>query len=162
MAVPYIMKSSGVGEGRNFNPTVAEPVNCILHKQVSCQAVFPNRSAVPIPTARSRKTNLSAGVFKAVCLLAKLGAMLLIPQHCLFPGTPQAGKPGRGASSQKGRNWNVKTQDLKTLLCCWCGRVSIPMHCRYWQAWLTEGCWELRKRAAVLVSNGDGWQVSNW
>lgn len=92
------------GEGKNFNPTVSETVNCILHKQVSCQAVFPNQSAVPIPTARSHKIDLSAGMFKAVCLLAKFGAMLLIQQHCLFSGIPQAGKLGEQGDAQKGRN----------------------------------------------------------
>lgn len=52
------MKSSKGREGRNFNPSVSETVNCILHKQVSCQAVFPNHSAVPI---------LQPGFIKQAC-----------------------------------------------------------------------------------------------
>lgn len=91
-----------MGEGKNFNPTVSETVNCILHKQVSRQAVFPNQSAVPIPTARSRKTDLSAGMFEAVCLLAKFGSMLLIQQHHLFSGIPQAGKLKRSGRCTEG------------------------------------------------------------
>lgn len=58
LVVSYIMKSSKGREGRNFNPSVSETVNCILHKQGSCQAVFPNRSAVPI---------LQAGFIKQAC-----------------------------------------------------------------------------------------------
>lgn len=58
LVVSYIMKSSKGGEGKNFNLSVSETVNCILHKQVSCQAVFPNQSAVPI---------LQPGLIKQAC-----------------------------------------------------------------------------------------------
>lgn len=57
LVVSYIMKSSKGGE-KNFNPTVSETVNCILHKQVSCQAIFPNQSAVTI---------LQPGLIKQAC-----------------------------------------------------------------------------------------------
>lgn len=82
------------GEAKNFNPTVSETVNCILYKQVSCQAVFPNPIAVPIPTARFHKTDLSAGTFRAVCLLAKFVALLVIQQHRLLSSVARSGKLG--------------------------------------------------------------------
>jgi len=92
------------GEGKNFNPTVSETVNCFLYNQVSCQAVFPKQIAVPIPSARSHKTDLSAGTFKAVCLLAKSGAVLLIQQYNLFSPVPRAvklGEEGRCIAGEK-------------------------------------------------------------
>lgn len=52
------------GETKNFNPTVSETVNCILQKQVSCRAVFPNRSAVPVPAARSHRPDLAEACSK--------------------------------------------------------------------------------------------------
>lgn len=54
----YIMKSSKGGEGKNFNPSVSETVNCILQEQVLRQAFFPNESAVPI---------LQPGLIKQAC-----------------------------------------------------------------------------------------------
>lgn len=60
------MNSSKEGEGKSFNPSVSETVNCILQKQVSCQAIFPSQSAVPSCAARSHKTGLPAGMFKTV------------------------------------------------------------------------------------------------
>lgn len=85
------------GEGKNFNPTVSETVNCFLYNQVSCQAVFPKQIAVPIPSARSHKTDLSAGTFKAVCLLAKSGAVLFSP----VPRAVKLGEEGRCIAGEK-------------------------------------------------------------
>lgn len=64
LVVSYIMKSSAGGDRKNFNPTVSETVNCILQKQVSCRAVFPNRSAVPVPAARSHRPDLAEACSK--------------------------------------------------------------------------------------------------
>lgn len=62
LVVSYIMKSSKGGEGKNFNLSVSETVNCILHKQVS--GSFPKPECCANPAARSHKTSLSVGIFK--------------------------------------------------------------------------------------------------
>lgn len=66
LVVSYIMKSSKGGEGKNFNPAVSETVNCILHKQVSCQAIFPKQSAVPVLQPGLIKQACQQGMFKTV------------------------------------------------------------------------------------------------